>query len=173
MEVHCQHCGEVQAVGDKIFGNHEKVDLVCSKCSKTFQVINPKLATFRPEATRKKVPIITTGVSIDGLALSLPDNQEITLRALEGEEKGTVYPVHKPRITIGRANADVIVDDMLSSRVHCSLEVMDQSVVLRDLNSTNGTYVNDQPIQAVTLSNGSIFRIGGHSFQLVITPKER
>ncbi len=171
MEVRCYHCTKVQTVGDDVFGNHEKISLPCTACGKNFQIINPKLATFRAQTTRKTVPTITSELSVDGLPLSLPENQEISLNVLEGQEKGTVYPVHKPRITIGRANSDVIVNDLLSSRVHCSIEVSDQMIVLRDLESTNGTFVNDQPIKTVMLENGSTFRIGAHSFQLVITPK--
>lgn len=171
MEVRCHHCGQGQAVEEGIFGNHEEASLPCSSCGKTFQVISPKLASFHADATRRAVPAITSGISIDGLSLNLPEDQEIYLRVLEGREKRTVYPVTKPRITIGRANSDVIINDALSSRVHCSLEIMGPTVLLRDLESTNGTLVNGQRIQTVTLSNGSIFRIGGHSFQLVITPK--
>lgn len=171
MEVRCYHCAHLQTVKDDIFGEHERVSLPCAACGKTFQIINPKLATFRAQVTRKTVPTITTEISVDGLSLSLPENEEIYLRALEGQEKGTVYPVNKPRITIGRANSDVIVNDMLSSRVHCAVEISDQRIMLRDLESTNGTFVNDEPVKTALLSNGSIFRIGGHSFQVVINPK--
>jgi pSer/pThr/pTyr-binding forkhead associated (FHA) protein len=171
MDARCHHCGHVQAIEDDIFGNHERVDYPCTACGKTFQVINPKLATFRAQTTRKKLPTINSDLGTEGQFLSLPQNQAITLRALEGNEKGTVYPVTKPRLTIGRANADIVIQDPLSSRVHCSIEISDQSVLLRDLESTNGTYVDDQPIQTVELSNGSVFRIGGHSFRLAITPK--
>ena len=171
MDARCHHCGEARTIQDSAFGNHEKLDATCAGCGKTFQVINPKLATFRVQTTRKKVPAITSNVSVDGSLLCLPENQELSLRVMEGNEKGTVYPVIKPRLTIGRANADITIQDKLSSRVHCSLEVSGQTVLLRDLESTNGTFVDDQPIQTVALSNGSIFRIGGHAFELVITPK--
>ncbi|MHB8655501.1 MAG: FHA domain-containing protein [Terriglobia bacterium] len=171
MEVRCHHCGQVQAVGEDVFGNREEASVPCSSCGKTFQIISPKLASFHADATRRAVPAITSGISMDGLSLNLPENQELYLRVIEGREKGTVYPVTKPRITIGRANSDVIINDALSSRIHSSLEVMGSTVLLRDLESTNGTLVNGQRIQTVTLSNGSIFKIGGHSFQLVIIPK--
>ena len=171
MDARCHHCGHVQAIQENVFGNHEKVDFTCKGCGRAFQVINPKLANFRAQTTRKKVPAITTDLSVDGRLLRLPEDQEIRLKVLEGNEKGTVYPVIKPRLTIGRANADVTIQDKLSSRVHCSLEISGQEVLLRDLESTNGTFVDDQPIQTVALSNGSVFRIGGHAFELVITPK--
>lgn len=171
MEVRCYHCSKMQTVEDGIFGEHEKVNVPCSSCGKTFQIINPKLATFRSQTTRKSVPSITSEISVEGLKLTLPTNQEISLKVLEGHEKGTIYPIHKPRITIGRANSDVIINDMLSSRIHCALEVSDQTILLRDLESTNGTFVKGAPIQTALLSNGSVFKVGGHSFQLVINSK--
>jgi len=171
MEVRCHHCGQTQTVGEEIFGNHEEASLACSSCGKAIQLISPKLASFHADATRRVAPAITSGISIDGLSLYLPENLEIYIRVIEGREKGTVYPVAKPRITIGRANSDVIINDGLSSRVHCSVEITGPTVLLRDLESTNGTLVNGQRVETAALSNGSIFQIGGHSFQLVITPK--
>lgn len=171
MEVRCHHCQHVQTVEGDIFGNREKADLTCAACGKSFQIINPKLGTLRVDTTRKKLPSITSEVSPDGRLLHLPEHQEISLKVLEGEEAGTVYPVIKPRITIGRANADVTVNDHLISRIHCALEISDEWILLRDLGSTNGTLVNNEPIEAATVSNGSTFRVGKHLFELVIIPK--
>lgn len=170
MDVVCPHCGYAQTVGDGIFGEHEKIDLGCRACGKIFQIVSPKLGTFRPKSTRQNVTPLTQEMSVDGRLLTLPKNQEISLKVLEGSEKGTVYPLIKPRITIGRTNADINIQDALSSRIHCAIEISGESIQLRDLDSTNGTFVNDQRVQAVTLSNGSTFGIGGHSFQLVVTP---
>lgn len=100
--------------------------------------------------------------------LRLPADQQISLRVLEGADEGTVYPVVKPRFTLGRANADVLVNDPSASRLHCRLEVGDDGVLLRDLNSTNGTLINDQPVQAAMLAHGSAFRIGRNLYQLQI-----
>lgn len=171
VEARCHHCGHVHSVADDIFQDREKANLTCPQCGQSFQVINPKLGTLRIDTTRKKVPTITSEINQDGRLLRLPESDELSLKVLEGEEKGTVYPLTKPRITVGRANADVSINDALASRVHCTLEISDQWVLLRDLGSTNGTLVDDQPIQEVTLSNGSTFRVGSHVFQLVITPK--
>jgi hypothetical protein len=170
MDVICPHCGYAQKVGAGIFGEHEKVDIGCRACGKIFQIVSPKLGTFRPHTTRQNVTPVTQEMSVDGRLLCLPENQEISLNVLEGSEKGTVYPVIKPRITIGRTNADINIQDALSSRIHCAIEISGVSIELRDLDSTNGTFVGEQRIKTVTLSNGSTFRIGGHSFQLVITP---
>lgn len=171
MDARCYHCLNTQTVEDNIFGEHEKVSLACSSCGKEFQIINPRMATFRSQTTRRTVPSITSEISVEGIPLTLPPNQEISLKVIEGTEKGTIYPMHKPRITIGRANSDIIINDMLSSRIHCAVEVSEKTVLLRDLESTNGTLVEGEPIQTALLQNGSVFQIGGHFFQLVVTPK--
>jgi pSer/pThr/pTyr-binding forkhead associated (FHA) protein len=173
VEIRCHHCGHAfQVTGDIFVVNRERADIICPACKGSVQVVNPKLATFRAGTTNKKVSSITSAVTDDGRLLHLPEDEEISLKVLEGQEKGTVYPVAKPRITIGRGNADITVSDRVVSRVHCALEISDEGVLLRDLESTNGTLVDDRPIQTAPLSHGSTFRIGSHLFQLVITPKE-
>jgi pSer/pThr/pTyr-binding forkhead associated (FHA) protein len=170
MDVICPHCGYAQKVGEGIFGDHEKIDIGCRACGIIFQIVSPKLGTFRSHTTRQNVTPVTQEMSVDGRLLRLPENLELSLKVLEGSEKGTVYPVIKPRITIGRTNADINIQDALSSRIHCAIEISGELIQLRDLDSTNGTFVGDQRIKTVALSNGSTFRIGGHSFQLVIIP---
>jgi uncharacterized protein YbaR (Trm112 family) len=173
VEIHCYHCGHAFHVTDDIFAvNRERAEVACPACKGSLQVVNPKLATFRLGRTDKKLTSITSAVTDDGRLLHLPEDKEILLKVLEGEEKGTVYPVTKPRITIGRRNADITLNDHMVSRVHCALEISDEGVLLRDLESTNGTLVGDREIQTAPLTSGSSFRIGNHLLQLVIVPKE-
>jgi predicted Zn finger-like uncharacterized protein len=173
MEVRCPHCGSVQSILEDAFGDREKVDVACLACGKTFQVVSPKLATLRIETTRKSVPTVSFEYAEDGRLLALPQDKEISLRVLEGNEAGTVFAVAKPRITIGRANADIIINDRVVSRLHCALEISEDSVLLRDLGSTNGTIVGNQLVKTATLKSGSTFRVGMHVLQLLITPKEQ
>jgi pSer/pThr/pTyr-binding forkhead associated (FHA) protein len=64
--------------------------------------------------------------------------------------------------TIGRATgADFIVDAALVSRVHCRLTASaDGQLELRDLDSTNGTYVNGARIDAQPLAPGDRVQVG-------------
>jgi hypothetical protein len=172
MEVRCPHCGKVQPFAEEGFGKRDSLSIPCAACGQAFRVINPKTQTLRVEPTRKSVPSITSEYTADGRKLTLPQDKVISLKLLEGEDKGTVYAVAKPRITMGRANADILIDDRMASRLHCALEIMDECVLLRDLGSTNGTLVDDQPITSAPLASGSTFRIGNHVFQLLIGPKE-
>jgi pSer/pThr/pTyr-binding forkhead associated (FHA) protein len=65
--------------------------------------------------------------------------------------------------TIGRATgADFIVDAALVSRVHCRLTALpDGQLELRDLESTNGTYVNGTRVaEATRLASGDRVQVG-------------
>jgi len=64
--------------------------------------------------------------------------------------------------TIGRATgADFIVDAPLVSRVHCRLTASaDGSLEVRDLDSTNGTYINGERIETEQLTSGDRLRVG-------------
>ena len=64
--------------------------------------------------------------------------------------------------TIGRATgADFIVDAALVSRVHCRVTALpDGGLELRDLDSTNGTFVNGQRIETARLASGDRIQVG-------------
>ncbi len=171
MQVRCPACGHVCELADRDFHGQDRLSFPCSACGKTMQVVNPRLQTLRIDTTRKSVPAVAEEMSMEGRRLYLPPDREISLKVLEGEEKGTVYLLAKPRTLIGRANTDILIDDRLASRLHCAIEVGEEGVMLRDLGSTNGTLVNEEPVATSPLVNGSTFRVGSQVFQLIVTPK--
>src|SRR5688572_12339558 len=71
--------------------------------------------------------------------------------------------VLKPGLnTLGRReDNDFTIADPSVSSAHCHLIVADGSVHLRDLGSTNGTFVNGTPVTEVDLRNGQELRFGG------------
>lgn len=64
--------------------------------------------------------------------------------------------------TLGRAiGADFIVDAALVSRVHCRLTALaDGGLELRDMDSTNGTFVNGTRVATTRLASGDRVQIG-------------
>jgi len=85
----------------------------------------------------------------------------------EGELERTFRILPGGVRTVGRAaGADFIVDAPLISRVHCRLTALpDGSLEVRDLASTNGTFINGQRIQTARLTSGD--RIGVGRVELV------
>jgi pSer/pThr/pTyr-binding forkhead associated (FHA) protein len=63
--------------------------------------------------------------------------------------------------TVGRATgADFVVDAALVSRLHCRLTATDEGLEVKDLESTNGTFVNDKRVASASLAAGDRLRVG-------------
>jgi pSer/pThr/pTyr-binding forkhead associated (FHA) protein len=80
----------------------------------------------------------------------------------EGQPEKTFRLLPGSIRTLGRATgADFIVDAALVSRVHCRLTVLpDGTLEVRDLESTNGTYVNGARVERARLQAGDRLGIG-------------
>ena len=74
---------------------------------------------------------------------------------------GRSHELKAETTTVGRVedNAFQIPDPSVSSR-HCEIILRGQEVVIRDLNSTNGTFINGQQITEATLKPSQILRLG-------------
>jgi len=107
---------------------------------------------------------------LDGL--KLPETRKLSIAVISGNNAGEIYQISKPRMVIGRGEADILIQDLEASRTHAEIDVIGDRVVLHDLNSTNGTFVDEQKITSVTLENHSEFRIGSTVFMLIITDVE-
>lgn len=86
-----------------------------------------------------------------------------------GKYQGKTLKLPERDITIGRElECDVRVADSDVSRVHCKLIPRDGELYIVDLESRNGTHVNDIPIQQETqIHAGDQLRIGPMVFELV------
>ena len=80
----------------------------------------------------------------------------------EGEPEKTFRILAGAMRTVGRATgADFIVDAPLVSRVHCRLTVLPGGdLEVKDLDSTNGTFVNGQRVQTSRLASGDTLQVG-------------
>ena len=79
------------------------------------------------------------------------------------DSKPLVFRIPPGRVrTVGRVgNADFVVEDALVSRIHCRLAAsIDGELHVEDLDSTNGTYVNDQRVAHALLTPGDRVRFG-------------
>lgn len=69
--------------------------------------------------------------------------------------------------TVGRApRADFVVDAALVSRLHCRLTAGDDGLDVVDLDSTNGTYINDQRVKTGCIKSGDRLRVGRVEFTI-------
>jgi ABC transport system ATP-binding/permease protein len=80
---------------------------------------------------------------------------------LEGPTRGHKFIIENQSTVIGRMNADVNLKDPDVSRKHALIERQEGGqIVLRDLESRNGTFVNQQRISNCVLSKGDQIRMG-------------
>jgi predicted Zn finger-like uncharacterized protein len=104
--------------------------------------------------------------------LELPKDKRFSLAVIQGAATGQIFQIGKTRSIIGRSGADINIDDPEASRQHAALEIIGETAILRDLGSTNGTFIDLDRIEQHVLGNQQEFRIGGHVLMLIVTDVE-
>jgi hypothetical protein len=96
---------------------------------------------------------------------------EATLVWLEGTTAARRIPI-VAEITLGRENADLVLEDDLVSRRHAAVRPVDGGAEITDLGSSNGTFVNRARIQgSQRLNDGDTVNIGRVQFQVEISSR--
>ena len=87
----------------------------------------------------------------------MPPAAEIAVRGT-----ALVYAlVEGASVTVGRvAQCEIHIDDQAVSRRHCTLTVRESALVVTDLESANGTFLNEQPVKSATARPGDLIRVG-------------
>ena len=177
MQAKCVHCGTEHNLKDADASVHPKVQFRCSKCGKTTVVelmrrpdqtvvISPLPSFARADSTSSNLNLPPED---DGL--KLPAEGVFVLAITSGPAAGEVIRLAKPRVVIGRKGADIPLNDPEISRHHCLLEVRDKFINLKDLNSTNGTFYDEERVRAAMLQDGSEFRIGESRIRVSLQKK--
>jgi hypothetical protein len=101
----------------------------------------------------------------------LPSDQRYSLAVIAGDQAGTVFQIHKPRVFLGRGSAmDIQLRDSEVSRRHAVLEVREAEVGITDLGATNGTWVEGERVRHRTLGHQDEFTLGSTTLMLIVTP---
>ncbi len=87
--------------------------------------------------------------------------QQITLRVVEGSDRGRVYKSLAAPVTIGREEGNSIqLNDERVSRFHIRIQFDQGQLVLTDLESTNGTKINGEETHLRILRHGDVISVG-------------
>jgi len=177
MQTGCVHCGQQHLLDDSVLAKHSKVQFTCRKCGKTTivevkkrvdetVVISPMPSFARADAStaRLRLPPADEG-------LHLPADADVALTVTGGPEKGQFLLLRSPRVVIGRKGADFALTDPEVSRHHCVLEIRDRFLNLKDLDSTNGTFLEEERVRAAVLEDGAEFRVGSSTLRVTFQPK--
>lgn len=82
------------------------------------------------------------------------------IKALTGPRAGHIYKLQTGKNLLGRSpRCDIKIDSQSVSKEHATLFVTDDSLILTDLSSRNGTYINGVRIQSKKLHSGDRFSI--------------
>lgn len=73
-----------------------------------------------------------------------------------------------PLTIIGREKADIIIDDSEVSASHCQIQDIDGTYFIFDMNSTNGTYLNDDKVVKAPLAAQDVIRVGKTKFRFLL-----
>ncbi|OHB83674.1 MAG: FHA domain-containing protein [Planctomycetes bacterium RBG_16_64_12] len=85
----------------------------------------------------------------------------VTLRVLDGADRGRVFESLPTPVTIGREEGNSIqLNDERVSRFHVKIQEDQEKLVLTDLESTNGTRVNGESVQLWVLRHGDVIILG-------------
>lgn len=86
-----------------------------------------------------------------------------------GQEMGRTVALNTGQtITLGRLKGcEVVVDDEAASRRHCTITARENLCVVADLQSANGTFVNERRIATTELEKGDKIRIGSTVIELL------
>ena len=94
---------------------------------------------------------------------------QITVTILAGPEQGQVHKINRPTTTVGRSNTcEVVLTDPLISRQHCQILLGMGGVMLRDLGSTNGTFLNGTRIIESAIRNQDVISVGNTRLRFAV-----
>ena len=94
------------------------------------------------------------------------------LVALDGGLAGRKFPL-ETTFLVGRGPFNhVVLDDVRISRQHAKISHEVDGLVVYDLGSSNGTYVNDTPVKRRVLARGDLVRFGPFRFRYEVDPQE-
>ena len=189
MIVECDQCHAKYHYDEERLAGKASKKLRCSKCRSIFEVFNtraydgqPARPSFpvgetmtrrdvmaREEAARQKAPAAPEAPKKPAV-LRLPPDSKLSLAVIAGPDAGRIFAIEKPRITIGREDVDLALDDPEISRHHAAIQVSGDEVTLLDLGSSNGTFLAEQAITEAPLDNQVEFTVGGSTLMLIVTP---
>jgi two-component system, cell cycle response regulator len=123
----------------------------------------PRRDTSETDHVRAK----TVVTSISKITDRAP-GKEACLVVIYGNDLGKKYNLDAATLVLGRSSkCDIQIDQESVSRAHSKIINTGKSIRIRDLGSTNGTYVNDEIIEERVLGDGDLIKIGRTIFKFL------
>jgi pSer/pThr/pTyr-binding forkhead associated (FHA) protein len=181
MRVQCPHCGAKLHLDEERFADGRPSQVTCWMCTLPIELssspIEPGPQTIAVSSSapheRYKDSRLEGVPNSQTADLALPQDKLIRISVIAGSSQGMEYELSRPLMTIGRlgGGADIEIDDLKVSRVHCAVEVRRDAILLHDLRSTNGTYLGNSRVFNARLEEMSKFRIGSSFLRVSVRSK--
>ena len=113
-----------------------------------------------------RAPVDATGIhqAASGPGGRGPGSARLVVESVPGHERGMEYDV-EDGATLGRGDVEIHLEDAFASTRHARLVRQGGVVVIEDLGSTNGTYLNEELLEGPRpLHPGDRIRIGDSTF---------
>src|SRR4051794_14409144 len=83
-----------------------------------------------------------------------------------GPDAGRALSLGRGRHIVGKSGATLALSDGGVSRQHLEIEVTDDTIVVRDLGSRNGTYYLGARIETAAVAPGAVLTVGGNQLKI-------
>ena len=90
----------------------------------------------------------------------MPDKKRVILTITEHTGDNQSVKLSNDATIIGRAKGDIVIDDKEISSTHCQIQIIKGEYHLFDMNSTNGTFLNNERIIKAKLKEDDVITIG-------------
>jgi len=100
-------------------------------------------------------------LNVEGADKDVVFQRKCQLIVLSSSAKGKKLDLNRPVTKIGKKeDNDLVLDEKTVSRNHVEIIQTEDSFLLKDLGSTNGTFINDIRVKEAYLSPGDVIRVG-------------
>lgn len=116
------------------------------------------------------VPVDATGMyaAAEPLLDATDGEPRLLVKRGPGQAIGAAYGITDRGVTLGRGDVEIRLEDPFASSRHARISRQGHVVVIEDLGSTNGTYLNDELLTGPQpLHDGDRIRIGDSEFSYV------
>lgn len=171
MKVACPGCHSIYNVKEEMVPA-AGIRTKCPKCAELITIMpdpsgvsNPDIdyahtmILFNPLPAQEDEQLKEVKSGVSGDPHILP-GLKVTVEETDGYSPGKRYVIDKPVTLIGRSKSEILLDDPEVSRRHAAIEIYGEKVVIKDLSSTNGTFLNGLGVKMAFVKDGDMIQVG-------------
>ena len=177
MKVACPGCHSVYNVKEELVPA-AGIRTKCPKCAELITIVpDPSEASspeidyahtmilFNPLPAQEDDQLKEVKSGVSGEPRIIP-GLKVAVEETDGYSRGKRYAIVKPVTIIGRSKSEILLDDPEVSRRHATIEVYGEKVIIKDLGSTNGTFLNGLGVKMAFVKDGDMVQVGNTTLKV-------